>query len=175
MVPGIDLDVLVSLVTRSITINILFLDTAKLFKFLNSAWRVRHESATSVLARRAMPDSWGQVKMLDLRRRKKKATSLGSPLASKRCSCALLRRRLEVGFGLFRFGFDGLAPAVARVFLLAERLAHVPEVQQRFRKLRLLGERLLVVAGRFLHLALLLRDQAGIVVEFRAALAQIEQ
>jgi hypothetical protein len=50
----------------------------------------------------------------------------------------LLRRRLEISFGQLRLGFHGLAPAVARLFLLAQRFPHVPEVEQRFCELRLL-------------------------------------
>src|SRR5215472_1230855 len=97
----------------------------------------------------------------------------------RRCRGEALRAgllaRLEIRFGQFGLGFDGFAPADARFFFLTHRFAHMAQVEERFGELRLLCESLLVVASGLLHVIPLLRDQAGVIEQLRAALAQIEQ
>ena len=78
-------------------------------------------------------DAKGQVD-----RRRQRPFGSGSRRRVSRASPALLSGRLKVGLGQLRLGLHGLAPAIARFFLLAQRFPHVPEVEQRFGELRLL-------------------------------------
>src|SRR5579864_1743557 len=90
-------------------------------------------------------------------------------------AAVLLSRGLEVRLGQLGLHFYSLAPAGARFFFLAQCFAHVTQVQQRFRKLRLLLQGLLVILRGVLHFGALLGDQAGVVEQLGAALTQIQQ
>src|SRR6266567_2623481 len=87
----------------------------------------------------------------------------------------LVDGRSEVALRESGLGFESLRPAGARFFGLAVRFQNAAQVEQRFRHVGLLRQRVAVQADRLVHLSGLFVHQARVVQNFRRAVAEIDQ
>ena len=95
-------------------------------------------------------------------------------LARKRVAC-LRPFRIEVIVRQFRLDRNRFAPACASFVLRADVHERVAQIQQRLRDIGVQFERLPVIQDGVAHLAASLADETGVVEQFGATLAAIDQ